>query len=191
MRKTRIAVGAIPIALAIGVYFILAREGNEHQNGEDEVRISLVVHEGHPQLATSDVGQPATQRSTATEFGFDLTPTGELVIDADTRGVVEAVSAVADVSELHEITDHLQRTLPAAAGASAADLVERYYHYRIALEEQLRGDEMAELPQDPSIRLEGLQALRVAFFGAELAAQWFGPDEALSREVIARDDRAR
>lgn len=195
MSKTRVVTAAIPAALAIGAYFIVIEDAAEHLIAHEDAPASAaherVDHDAREPVVPSDVAPSAAELSAATEFGFKLTPNGELVIEYDTRDVVEEIAAVADVSELREITDHLERTLPASAGANAADLVERYYHYRIALQEQLNSDEMAELPQDPRTRLEALRALRTASFGAEVAGLWFGKDEAISLEVIARDDRAR
>lgn len=195
MRNVRIVLGTIAAAFAIGAYCIVVPDSAERQIAQKDTPVSSaherVVHDVRQQAASSDVALSEAAPSAATEFGFKLMPNGELVIDDDTRDVVAEVAAVGDVSELREIKDHLQRALPSPAGESAADLVERYYQYRIALAEQLRSDEMAEPPQDPRIRLEALQALRTAFFGAEVAGLWFGKDEAISREVIARDARTR
>lgn len=195
MRTSRIVISGIPAALAFGVYFIAVHDSAESPSAYESVPASpaheRVVHDARQSSASRDRASFKPKSPTATELGFKLTSEGELVIDEATRGVVEAVSAVADVSELREIKAHLQQSLPSPAGDSAADLVDRYYRYRIALEEQLRSEEMLEVAQDPRIGLQALQALRTAFFGTELAGLWFGKEEALSREVIARDDRAR
>lgn len=192
MTKTWLVTGAIAGTLAISVYCRVGHYAEERPIVQEQRQAipsaarELALHEKSEGASAPRIAQPAK-----TDLGFKLTPSGDLEIDDVTRDVVEELSAVADLSELHEIKDHLRRTLPSPAGETAADLVERYHRYRIALDERLRTDEMTESPQDPTIGLEALKALRTDFFGAELAGSWFGREESVSSAMIVRDERSR
>jgi hypothetical protein len=193
MNKTFIVTGLVA-ALAGGAYFVATREST-HEPIAPEQRQALpaaidqrVAGDVHRE-ASIDVRVGSAAMPTTTEFGLQVMSNGELIIDSATRSVVEELSAVADVSELYEVEEHLERTLPRAAGERAADLVERYYRYRIALDERLHYEEMAAVPQDATIALDALKALRTEFFGAELTALWFGKEDAIGREMIAQAER--
>jgi len=127
----------------------------------------------------------ATEAAEAvTEIGFRLTPAGALVIDEQARALIEEIAYVSNVSELYEIFDELRNMLPPTAGAQAVDLIERYRRFRIALAERISPNEVATTPEDAAFALDRLHALRVEFFGAELAERWFSEDEAFARASI-------
>lgn len=131
----------------------------------------------------------ATNDREGDESELATTAAGELVIDQHTRTIVETLSNVADVAELYDVQNHIKETLPPVAAARAADLIERYYRYRVALQERTQPNDVAALPQDAAIALDRLHALRTEFFGTELAEQWFGEEVAIGRETIADEVR--
>jgi hypothetical protein len=136
-----------------------------------------------PQLPTRE---PVVSES---ESGLRTSASAGLVVDRETRAVIESLSAVADAAELHEVKDDLHRDLPPAAAQHAAELVDRYYQYRIALKERGLPNEVAATPQDAAFALDRLHALRVEFFGEELAQLWFADEEKIGRDSIAAAQR--
>jgi hypothetical protein len=192
--KARWSIAVVGLVVVIGAYFFADRDP---ENRTAEQRETPAAHPFEHALGARDdasIERPSSSENataTKTELGFRLAPSGDLAIESDTRGLIEELSTVADVSELYDVKDHLQQTMPAPAGQRAAELVESYYQYRIALEERLRHSEMAEVPEDATIALDALKALRIEFFGAELTELWFAEEDAIGREMIAQAERAR
>lgn len=126
-----------------------------------------------------------TPGSTAgTKTGLRVTQSGSLVVDGRTRKVIEELSAVSDLQELHEELQALHHTLPPIAAEQACDLVERYYHFQKAFANRMTPNDVVASPGEALSALDHLHALRIEFFGTELAQLWFAEEEAFGRSLI-------
>jgi lipase chaperone LimK len=115
---------------------------------------------------------------------FRVDSTGKLVVDEQTRLNIEALFARTDAEGLLKAQQEIAQKLPAAAAAEAADLVERFRNYSAA-QRQAYPPGVAPATEEAALaELEGLHALRVAHFGAEVAKAFYGADETVTRSLI-------
>lgn len=143
-----------------------------------------------PSTAESPLGTapPPMMMATEDEAGhgpkFRVDAAGNLVLDEQTRLNIEELVALTEPSKLYDAVREHTKDLPAAAAKRAEELVDKYVHYQAA-QRQSYPPGVAPLTEEDALReLEGLHALRVAHFGADVAKAFYGDEERLSREIL-------
>lgn len=132
---------------------------------------------GPPPIQTPE----ATYEPTDT---FRVDSSGKLILDEQTRLAMEALFASTDPAELPEAQQELLQKLPPSAAAQAAALLEQYENYSKA-QRQAYPPGVAPATEEAALaELDGLHALRVAHFGADVAQALYGAEETLARSLI-------
>lgn len=119
-----------------------------------------------------------------TAGGLRVAANGSLIVDRRTLSLIKELAEVPSPEALQEELHALQQTLPPQAAAQARDLVERYYRFQVAFNDRTPANQVIATPEEAGQALDRLHALRVEYFGRELAQRWFGEDEAFGRELI-------
>jgi lipase chaperone LimK len=115
---------------------------------------------------------------------FRTDAAGELVVDEQTRLNMEALIAQTEAGELYREVREQTEHLPPTAARDAEELVQKFVQYQHA-QRQTYPPRDAPVSEDEAIReLEALHALRQTHFGAEVAAQLYGHEERIAREMI-------
>jgi hypothetical protein len=109
---------------------------------------------------------------------------GQLIVDEQTRLDMEALFARTDAADLPQALDEITRKLPPPAAAEASALLERYQNYSKAQRQAYPPGAAPATEEAALAELEGLHALRVAHFGADIAQALYGDEEALTRSLI-------
>jgi lipase chaperone LimK len=126
----------------------------------------------------------STTAATDPNNPFRVDSTGKLVVDEQTRLNIEALFARTDAEGLLKAQQEIAQKLPAAAAAEAADLLERYRNYSAAQRQAYPPGVAPGTEEAALAELEGLHALRVAHFGADVAKAFYGADETVTRSLI-------
>lgn len=143
-----------------------------------------------PEPASSPMAAPPSLAMTAAG-GLRVAAHGHLVVDHRTLSLIKELAEVSTPEALQEELQALRQTLPPQAAAQACDLVEKYYRFQQAFNDRTPANEVIATPEEAGHALDRLHALRVEFFGRELAQRWFGEDEAFGRELIKNQLAAR
>lgn len=118
------------------------------------------------------------------DAAFRTDAAGRLVVDEQTRLNLEALIAQSGSraldAEVREQTEHL----PAAAGRQAEELVQKFVLYQEAQRQAFPPGDVPFTEDDAVRQLDGLHALREAYFGPELAQRLYGGETAIAREMI-------
>jgi hypothetical protein len=115
---------------------------------------------------------------------FRADTTGELVLDEQTRLNIEALIAHSESSTLYAAVREQTEDLPPAAARRVEELVDKYVSYQQALRQSYPPGEAPPTAEDAVRELEGLHALREAYFGVDVARRFYGNEETLAREMI-------
>jgi hypothetical protein len=118
------------------------------------------------------------------EKTFRINASGRLMLDEQTRLNIEALFARTDRDRLAEAKQQAIDSLPAAAGAQAAELLEQYDNYQQAQRHAYPPGVAPPTEEAALAELDGLHALRVAHFGPIVARALYGEEEAASRQLI-------
>lgn len=193
----RIALIVLILAIIVGILWFKSCSAAHNAGKKDMVSLKKVYERIWPFSSTSNISKQApvpspyvtnvTDASGATVLtknDLRVTQDGSLVIDRHSRTVIEELSAVSDLHELHEELEALRNTLPPAAARQACDLVERYYRFQTAFANRMAPNDIGTTPRDAEFALDQLHALRVEFFGPALAQLWFAEEEAFGRALI-------
>ena len=131
---------------------------------------------------------PATQTTmepTSDPTGtFRTDATGKLIVDEQTRLGMEALLARTDPADLPKVQEDITQNLPPAAAAEASALLDHYQNYSKAQRQAYPPGAAPATEEAALAELEGLHALRVAHFGADIAHKLYGAEEALTRSLI-------
>jgi len=121
-------------------------------------------------------------------FRFDAD--GKLILDGDTRYGIERLLALHDGADLERELQAQLEGVPPAAAAQARQLIERYQSYVDAQKGSYAPGSAPLVPAQGLAELDGLIALRTAYFGEAAARRLFGADEAVARRLLElmRDD---
>lgn len=115
---------------------------------------------------------------------FRVDANGKLTLDEQTRLGMEALFARTDAADVPRAQEEATRKLSPAAAAEASSLLEHYQNYSKA-QRQAYPPGAAPVTEEAALaELEGLHALRVAHFGADVAQALYGDEEALTRSLI-------
>jgi lipase chaperone LimK len=124
-------------------------------------------------------------KSTSDPTGtFRVDGADKLIIDEQTRLAMEALFARTAPADLLQAQQEITQELPPAAAAEASALLERYQNYSKAQRQAYPPGAAPATEESALAELDGLHALRVAHFGAEIAEGLYGAEEALTRSLI-------
>lgn len=137
-----------------------------------------------PKTEISAAAPESAPGKTNAKQPFRVDSTGKLVLDEHTRLNMEALFAETDRTELPEARQNAIETLPPAAAAEAAALLERYDNYSKEQRQSYPPGIPPATEEAALAELDGLHALRVAHFGPEAAKAFFGAEEDLTRSLI-------
>ncbi|MCU0956433.1 MAG: lipase chaperone family protein [Hydrogenophaga sp.] len=121
---------------------------------------------------------------------FRLDERGQLQLDERTRLGVERLLALHDPVQLEQQLDRHLAGLPPPAGAAARQLVQQYAGYADAQKRSYPPGHAPLVAEEGLAELDGLQALRVSYFGSEAARRMFAEEDAIARRLLElmRDD---
>lgn len=109
-----------------------------------------------------------------------------LVIDEATRLDVEKLFALNEPVARIRKQRILEASLPPEAAREFAALMSRYDHYQEAQFQQLPPGQAVNSRADAMAQFDRLRALRVLYFGAPLAEQLYGAEEAQQLKLLAQ-----
>jgi lipase chaperone LimK len=149
---------------------------------------ALAPPENNPAAVSAVPATPSAQTdapSTSDPSGtFRIDSAGKLIIDEQTRLAMEALFARTDPAYLLEVQEEITQQLPPAAATEASALLDRYQNYSKAQRHAYPPGAAPATEEAALAELEGLHALRVAHFGADVAQALYGAEEALTRSLI-------
>jgi hypothetical protein len=115
---------------------------------------------------------------------FKTDSSGRLIPDEQARLEIEKLVALNSPAELQQKVQELAQTLPPPAAQQLPDLVDRYRDYTVAQRQAVPPDTAPANEQDALTMLETMHALRVQYFGKEVAEGFFAAEEAKQRQLI-------
>ncbi len=149
---------------------------------------ALAPPENNPAAVSAVPATPSAQTdtpSTSDPSGtFRIDSGGKLIIDEQTRLAMEALFARTDPAYLLEVQEDITQQLPSAAATQASALLDRYHNYSKAQRQAYPPGAAPATGEAALAELDGLHALRVAHFGADIAQALYGEEEALTRSLI-------
>jgi lipase chaperone LimK len=149
---------------------------------------ALAAPENNPAAVSAVPATPPTQTdtpSTSDPSGtFRIDSAGKLIIDEQTRLAMEALFARTDPAYLLEVQEEIIQQLPPEAATEASALLDRYQNYSKAQRQAYPPGAAPATEEAALAELDGLHALRVAHFGADIAQALYGAEEALTRSLI-------
>jgi hypothetical protein len=194
--KTRamlgLAIGGLAVVVLVGLVARLDRS-------PEIVPVDRVERTGSPAAPTVDAPvalndaptmppaaapQEPTAPSSSNDTVFRVDSSNRLVLDEQTRLNMEALFARTDRDDLAEAKQQAVEPLPPAASARAAELLDRYDNYQQAQRDTYPPGVAPSTEEAALAELDGLHALRVAHFGADVAEALYGAEERLSRSLI-------
>jgi hypothetical protein len=143
-----------------------------------------------PQASASLPPPPAAKPDEALQ-DFDLSvirfqadAKGRMVTNESARLNIEKLFALYSPAERQRKLDELAATLPAAAARDLADLMERYINYDAAQRQTFPPGADLSSPEEGLTVIDGMHNLRVQYFGADVANDFFGKEEKMQRELL-------
>ena len=115
---------------------------------------------------------------------FEADAAGQLITNEQTRLNVERLVALNSSGEMRRKLEEFQRSLPAPAAQSLADLVERYVNYMHVARQTFPPGQAPSSEQDALTQISTLHDLRVQYFGPEAAQAMYGTEEDAQRELL-------
>ncbi len=119
-----------------------------------------------------------------TKITFKADAKGRMVTDQNARLNLEKLNALYTPAERQKILDEISATLPQAAARDLADLMERYVNYDSAQRQTFPPGQDLASPEDGLNLIDNMHNLRVQFFGADVANNFFGKEEKIQRELL-------
>jgi lipase chaperone LimK len=134
----------------------------------------------------SDATLPTTHSESITDptGTFRTDGTGKLVVDEQTRLNMEALLAKTNPADLPQVQEEIVQKLPPTAAAQASALLDHFQNYSKAQRQAYPPGAAPATEEAALAELDGLHALRVAHFGADIAHALYGAEEALTRSLI-------
>ena len=205
MRMQHLVIGAAAAVAAVLLVASLQRRGPGPSDSHDEAArassarpaepsspLPAAPEAGSPYEPPSQAAEPAAMRDETADEPvaqtndkvFRTDAAGALVLDAHTRLNLEALIARTPPSRLSAAKQEASASLPPAAAAQAADLVDRYYEYDVAQRQSYPPGRAPSTEEEALAEIEGLHALREAHFGADIANAFYAEEEALNRRLL-------
>lgn len=116
---------------------------------------------------------------------FRANPTGDLVMDPQTRTDVERLHALNERDDALAKLEALSRNLPAQARRELRELYQQHVQYTQAVTRSFPPGVEVDSVDKVLQQFEGLHELRVQYFGADRAEKLFGEEEQATREMLA------
>lgn len=119
-----------------------------------------------------------------TKITFKADAKGRMVTDQNARLNLEKLNALYTPAERQKMLEEISATLPAAAARDLADMMERYVNYDSAQRQTFPPGQDLASPEDGLNLIDNMHNLRVQFFGADVANNFFGKEEKIQRELL-------
>lgn len=117
-------------------------------------------------------------------IAFKLDADGHIVTDEQARLNIEKLFAL-NTPELRAAKQReLEDSLPSGAARELAELMERYDNYRAASRQAFPPGRELTTAEEGLNEIDGLHGLRMQYFGADVAAGFFGAEEKVQRELL-------
>jgi Proteobacterial lipase chaperone protein len=197
MSRRAIVWAAIAAITIVAVLAVLTRQDRSQSGSaavaEQRAEVPTAPGANAPH-STPDEAAPATPAEASrdpqpaspsgSDKVFQVDSAGRLVLDEQTRLNMEALFARTERADLAAAKQQAVESLPPAESAKAADLLNSYDNYQQA-QRQTYPPGVAPSTEEAAIaELDGLHALRIAHFGADVAEALYGAEERLSRSLI-------
>lgn len=124
-------------------------------------------------------GQEASDR-----IAFKLDAGGHIVTDEQARLNIEKLFALNTPEQRTAKQRELEDSLSPGAAREFADLMERYDNYQSASRQALPPGREMTTAEEGINEIEAQHTLRVQYFGADVAAGFFGSEEKVQRELL-------
>jgi hypothetical protein len=197
MRARIVGIVCVIVALAAAIFWWLgpdvshpiATRASDKQpvataTTEPEAGAAVDAKTAEPEPAALPSEADTAPTGTDGKNPFRVDSAGKLVLDEQTRLNMEALFAQTDRANLPDAQQDATARLPPAAAADAAVLLERYDNYSQA-QRQAYPPGIAPATEEAALaELDGLHALRVAHFGADVAKALYGEEEQITRTLI-------
>ncbi len=115
---------------------------------------------------------------------FEADAKGNLVVNEKTRLKIEELYALNTPKERKAKLRELAKTLPAAAHKQLVGLTGAYKKYTAALKKKYPPHQEVKTVKAAVLQHDGLHALRVKYFGADVAEAFFSEEEKLSQKLL-------
>lgn len=200
-KRNLLLLGIWVLAIAsVALFDYLARRRDENGESQPPAATEVEPTVSGEQALTPDAvtTTPAPQREPDPNQGassddpvthdpdkvFRIDASGRLIVDEQTRFNMEALLARTDRGDLPRAQQEIADSLPPAAASEALALLERYDTYQQAQREAYPPGVAPANEEAALAELDGLHALRVAHFGADVAKKLYGAEEDLARSLI-------
>ncbi len=124
------------------------------------------------------------EEADSTKITFRADAKGRMVTDQSARLNLEKLYALYTPAERQQKLDELSATLPPAAARDLNDMMERYINYDTAARQTFPPGQELSSPEEGLTIIDGMNKLRVQYFGAAAAAGFFGKEENIQRELL-------
>jgi len=115
---------------------------------------------------------------------FKVAATGKIVTDEAARLNLEKLYALYTSSERAQKIQELQATLPPSAAQQLTELLQQYSNYQTAAYQVVPPGREFSTEAEALIDIDTFHALRVQYFGSEVAKGFFEEDEKMQRELL-------
>jgi lipase chaperone LimK len=190
-----LTIGAVILAAVIAVGVIVHHSGGSTVTRSAPPRAQDVTAEqtapagaGASNVAaepTAPAAASATPESTSSaDDVFRADNAGNLIIDSHTLAAIRSTLADKNPEQLVVARQELAHSLPSAAAQRAQELLDRYQSYQQAMLVQFPPSDGPPTDEDARELIDGMHALRVEQFGADVAQALFGADEATELTML-------
>src|SRR5262245_25503536 len=196
MKKGNLFLGAAIVAAAIVAGLLVFRSEEPEPVAARSVGAPTATHDAPAtpsaasQPAVLPLPPPAPSES-VTDGGedpsvirFRVDAKGRIVTNEKARLDLEKLYALYGPAERQKKLEEVSQDLPPAAARQLAELLEQYKNYQEAQYQNFPpGREMVS-PEQGLAEMDGMHALRVQYFGAEVTDGFFGEEEKIQRELL-------
>lgn len=139
---------------------------------------------GTSSTVSAPLGAPRSPLEGTAPSHFHADSSGKLVSNSSTRNELERLVALNTPQEARAQLQQLAKALPPAAARELNDLYAHYTQYSTALVQAFPPGVAPANEAEALKQLDGLHALRVEHFGAEMADALYGAEEKTARQLI-------
>jgi len=115
---------------------------------------------------------------------FKVAATGKIVTDETARLNLEKLYALYTSAERAQKLQELQATLPPSAAQHLLELLQQYSNYQTAAYQVVPPGREFSTEAEALIDIDTFHALRVQYFGSDVAKGFFDEDEKMQRELL-------
>ncbi len=192
-REVLIVVGGVSLLLiGMATGYLLFRDSLsgkeakqvEHRENRSEEKTPLTIEEEMPAEAETGEGKMVDQLDAELAQMFQVDQRGNLVLNQLTRLNVEKLHAINTPQELNAKLQRLSQILPKTAYRQLVRLVDDYDKYIREVQHTQSGSKELTTVEEAVEELERLHALRVKYFGRNVAESLYGEEERMTRHIF-------